>query len=168
MAFRAFTFLHPRAAAVALCSALAVAVTIGAAGSERLVQSGFDKALAQRSLTGSPQAAVSPLAQTEDFWLRDGHGRPAEVKPAAWSGDLARGDRLTISGGNGARVLEVVETDRLTLDTTRLDAGPAGGQLIAVTCREVGRPQAPLVRLIITEGSALPFPLTRASEKAVL
>jgi len=168
MAFRALTFLHARAAAVALCGALAVAVSIGAAGSERLVQSGFDKALAQRGTDGAGKAIVSPLAQTEDFWLRDGHRRPADVKPVAWSGDLARGDRLTISGSAGARILEVVETDRLSVDMTRLDAGPDGAQLIAVTCREVGRPQAPMVRLIITEGSTLPFPVTRASEKAIL
>ncbi len=168
MALRAFSFLHARVTAVALCSALAVAVTIGAAGSERLVQSGFETALAQRAPQVASGPAVSSLAQSEDFWLRNGHRRHAEVKPVAWSGELTRGDRLTISGANGARVLEVVDTDRISLDATRLDAGPVGAQLIAVTCREVGRPEALPVRLIITEGATLPFPVTRSGEKAVL
>jgi hypothetical protein len=167
MAFRAFTFLHARAAGVALCGALAVAVGIGVAGSERLVQSGFDKALARRAPATAAQP-VSPLAQSEEFWLHNGHGRRADVKPVAWSGELSRGDRLTVSGGNGERVLEVIDTGRISLDATRLDAGPASAQFIAVTCREVGRPDAALVRLIITDGGALPFPVTRAGEKAVL
>lgn len=168
MAFRAFTFLHARGAALALCGALAVAVGIGAAGSERLVQTGFDKALAQRTPVSVSGPAVSPLAQSEEFWLRNGHARRSDVKPVAWSSDLARGDRLTISGSGADRVLEVVHTEPVSLDATRLDAGPAGAQLISVTCREVGRPEAPLVRLILTEGATLPFAVKRPGEKSVL
>jgi hypothetical protein len=90
------------------------------------------------------------------------------VKPVAWSGQLARGDRLTISqaGGQSPRVLEVVETGPVSLDTTRLDASASGAQLLAVSCRDLARPDAPLIRLIVTEG-ALPFAVTRPGEKAL-
>jgi hypothetical protein len=167
MARRPFAFLRGRAALAALCGSLAVVVLTGSMGSERLVQSGFDRALLK--LDSAPQGATLPaLAQSEEFWLRNSPHRSTDIKPAAWSGELARGDRLTMAGANGARVFEVIETSRVSPEATRLDAGPEGGQLIAVTCREVGRADAAPVRLIITEGSQLPFRIMRAGEKSVL
>lgn len=170
---RPLAFLRGSAAAIALCASLAIAVVIGASGSERLVQSGFDKALSTREAPAETAAVKQPAAsvslpQSEEFWLRNGHGRTGDVKPVAWSGQLARGDRLTISqaGAPNPRILEVVETSPVSLDTTRLDASPDGAQLLAVSCRDIARPDAPLVRLIVTEG-ALPFAVTRPGEKAL-
>ncbi len=173
MALRPLTSLRGSAAALALVVSLGVTVVLGASGSEGLVQSGFDKALSTRNTSAETTplhqpAATVPLAQSEEFWLHNGHPRGAEVKPVAWSGQLARGDRITISqnGTPNPRILEVVETNPVSLDTTRLDASPDGGQLLAVSCRDVGHPDAPLVRLIVSEG-ALPFAVTRAGEKAL-
>lgn len=173
MALRPIATFRGSAAAIALCASLGAAIVIGASGSERLVQSGFDKALstrdAQHETVALKQTAGSvALPQSEEFWLRNGHNRAGDVKPVAWTGQLARGDRLTISqaGVPDPRILEVVETSPVSLDTTRLDASPDGAQLLAVSCRDMARPDAPLIRLIVTEG-ALPFAVTRPSEKAL-
>jgi len=174
MAFRPIASLRGTASGIALGASLAIAVVIGASGSTGMVQSGFDRALTTRDAPapaialGKPVDSV-PLAQSEEFWLRGGHARSAEVKPVAWTGQLNRGDRITIAqtGASTARVLEVVETTPVSLDTTRLDAGKDGAQLIAVSCRDLAQPGAPLLRLIVSEGS-LPFPVTRGgAEKAL-
>jgi hypothetical protein len=173
MALRPIASLRGSVAAIALCASLGAVIAIGSSGSERLVQSGFDNALSSRD--ASPEAAAVKqgaasvaLAQSEEFWLRNGQGRSTDVKPVAWSGQLARGDRLTISqaGEQHPRVFEVVETGPVSLDTTRLDASARGAQLLAVSCRDLARPDAPLIRLIVTEG-ALPFAVTRPGEKAL-
>lgn len=172
MALRPFARFRGGLAALALCASLGIALAIGASGSDRLVQSGFDKALSVRdqaaqSTALQPAAPSVGLAQSEEFWLKNGQARPADVKPIAWSGQLARGDRITFSAGTSSpRVLEVVETSPVALDTTRLDASPDGAQLLAVSCREVARPEAPLIRLIVAEG-ALPFAVTRPGVKAL-
>jgi hypothetical protein len=169
MARRPFASLRGSAAALALFAALGVALAIGASGSERLVQSGFDKALTLRepATVLAPVASVS-LPQSEEFWLRNGHARPVEVKPASWSGtQLARGDRITFSQGEAApRILEVVDTSPVALDATRLDANPDGTQMLAISCRDLSRPEAPAIRLIVSEGT-LPFAVSRPGVKAL-
>jgi hypothetical protein len=172
MALRPIASLRGSVAAIALCASLGAVIAIGSSGSERLVQSGFDSALSSRDAsteaTVKQGAASVALAQSEEFWLRNGQGRSTDVKPVAWSGQLVRGDRLTISqsGEQHPRVFEVVETGPVSLDTTRLDASASGAQLLAVSCRDLARPDAPLIRLIVTEG-ALPFAVTRPGEKAL-
>lgn len=174
MAFRPIASLRGTASGIALGASLAIAVVIGASGSTGMVQSGFDRALTTRDAPG-PAIALGkpvdsvPLAQSEEFWLRGAHTRAADVKPVAWTGQLNRGDRITIAqtGTASPRVLEVVETTPVSLDTTRLDAGKNDTQLIAVSCRDIAQPGAPLLRLIVSEG-ALPFPVTRGpAEKAL-
>lgn len=173
MAFRPIVSLRGTASGFALVAALAVAITIGASGSTGLVQSSFDQALTTRdapsALAASAKPAGSiPLAQSEEFWLRGNHSKPSDVKPVAWTGQLSRGDRITIaqSGSAQARVLEVVETAPVAMDATRLDAGEQASQLIAVSCRDVSQPDAPLLRLIVSEG-ALPFAVSRGGDKAL-
>lgn len=174
MAFRPIASLRGTASGIALGASLAIAVVIGASGSTGMVQSGFDRALTTRE---APAPAIAlgkavdsvPLAQSEEFWLRGAHSRPADVKPVAWTGQLNRGDRITIAqtGAANARVLEVVETTPVSLDTTRLDAGKNEARMIAVSCRDVAEPGAPLLRLIVSEGALL-FQVTRAgAEKAL-
>lgn len=172
MVFRPIASLRGAATGIALGASLAIAVVIGASGSTGLVQSGFDRAL--MTTRDTPTLADYPgkpakiaFAQSEDFWLRGGHARSAEVKPVAWTAQLARGDRLTISqSGSTPRILEVVETAPVAIETTRLDAGTPGAQLIAVSCRDISQPDSPLLRLIVSDG-ALPFAVTRAGEKAL-
>lgn len=169
MARRSFASLRGKIAVLALFAALGVALAIGASGSERLVQSGFDKALTMRvpSPVTAP-GAVAALPQSEEFWLRNGYTRSAAVKPAAFSGtQLSRGDRITFAQGEAPpRVLEVMDTTPVALDATRLDDSPEGAQMLAVSCRDLSRPGTPTVRLIVSEG-ALPFSVTRPAVKAL-
>lgn len=173
MAFRPIAFRRGAASGIALGASLAIAAVIGMSGSTNLVQSSFDRALTTRDAPATSAALGRsvdsvPLAQSEEFWLRGHHGsaRVADVKPVAWSGQLSRGDRITIAQAGSQRVLEVVETTPVAIDTTRLDDSSAGSQLIAVTCRDTAQPDAPVLRFIVSEG-ALPFAVTRGAVKAL-
>lgn len=173
MEFRPFAKYRRGLASVALCSALALAIVTGAANSERMVQSGFDSALADRDAiarqsghAAPTKTAAVPQAQSEDFWLQQGRGSASDIKPVAWTGQLGVGDRLTIPAtGNGqAQVLEVVETRPVAFEATRLDLTNSAPALLAVLCRDVDRPAAPLVHFLVTEGATLPFNLVKADK----
>ena len=172
MALRPIASRRSLFTALALCASLGAALAVGTSGSERLVTSGFDTALSSREAPLKAAAAqhTAPsvsLAQSEEFWLRNGH-RSGDVKPIAWSGQIVPGDRITIArgGSEAPRVLEVVETSPVSLDTTRLDASEPGARLLAVSCREVDRADTPLIRLIVSEG-AFPLVVSSRADKAL-
>lgn len=166
MEFRPFARFRHGVAGAALLSALTLAIFTGAASSERMVQTGFNSALADREGGASlaTQTAV-PQAQSEAFWL--GHGPHGEatsgIKPVAWSGQLNRGDRLSITVGRDVRDLEVVETRPIAVEATRLDLASAP-MLTAVVCRDVREPNAPLVQFMVTDGATLPFNQIRSDK----
>lgn len=174
MALRPIASRRSLFTALALCASLGAALAVGTSGSERLVTSGFDTALSSREAplkaAAAQHTASAPsvsLAQSEEFWLRNGH-RSGDVKPIAWSGQIVPGDRITIArgGSEAPRVLEVVETSPVSLDTTRLDASEPGARLLAVSCREVDRADTPLIRLIVSEG-AFPLVVSSRADKAL-
>jgi hypothetical protein len=174
MIFRQLNRQQGRGAALALAGALALAVMTAGASSERMVQSGFDVALSSRA-TSAPDASSSrttaesiQLAQSEEFWLRNGRNvSNADIKPIAWSGQLSPGDRLTITpaGSDKPHVFEVVEASPVASDSTHVDMG-LSEPLLAVTCRDVSAPDAQLVRMIVSERSPL-LTVTKASGKAL-
>lgn len=159
MDLRHFARLRRGLSGAALIGATALTLVIGASNSERMVQAGFDMALSQRvdasAAHVTPDSSGVTLAQSEDFWLRHG-SEHAAVKPVSWKGSIARGDKLTIStSGSQSRTFEVIDASPLA-GATRLDmANTAANQLLAVLCRDTGRPDAPPVRIIISEGGTL-------------
>ena len=174
MIFRHLNRQQGRGAALALAGALALAVMTAGASSERMVQSGFDIALSSRATSapdassGRTAAKTVQLAQSEEFWLRNGRNASnTGIKRIAWSGQLNPGDRLTITpaGSGKPRVFEVVEASPVASDSTHLDMGPSE-PLLAVTCRDVSAPGAQLVRMIVSERSPL-LTVTKAAGKAL-
>lgn len=171
MAFHSSAKSRGMSALLAIGAAFTLTFAIGSSSSDSLVQSAFNDALSSRSqsqLAAGPQAGQSSKiaqAQPEEFWLHNSGGQHKDVKPVAWSGGhLSPGDRVTIAQqGSGARILEVVETSPVTLKSTRLDWGKPA-QLLAVACRDVANPDAPLVRFIIADGAS-PFSVSETDHK---
>lgn len=165
MILRRKTRLPGRGASWALLGALVMAAGAGMASSERLVQSGFDTALSQRD--GGGALAGKAMAQSEEYWLRNGRGTSLDVKPVAWRTptQLNPGDRVTITpaGSTTPREFEVVGTRPVPGDQAR-----SGQQapLLAVTCRDVAAPDAQLLRIIIDD-RALPILTSQIANKAL-
>ncbi|MGE0024649.1 MAG: hypothetical protein AB7S70_13590 [Hyphomicrobium sp.] len=140
-------------AGVAALSLLALG--IATANPEAVVAKHFTAALE------TPRETVAGLTRdealvsgSEAYWLaekrRIGAGGAA-LEPAAWTGapfaaSVAVGDRITLSGAKGTRTLEVVTvTDAEEAQDTAGATGGHGVRKIAVTCRDIAAPNAPLV-----------------------
>jgi len=106
----------------------------------------------------TPIASI-PLAAAEDVWL--GSAQQAtllsdNIRPASWSGPLALGDEISISGPDGQRVFEVISTAELPIGgVTHIANSAATSGLVLVTVREKNTKNGRLLRFIIDRNDAL-------------
>jgi hypothetical protein len=164
-------FSLPATPAARASAGLAVLALLGmgiaAANTEALVAGRFTAALeaAPRQIASDVRKDRPLVAGSEAYWLdekRHPEGAGAALEPAAWSvapfaAALSVGDRITISGGKGERVLEVVAiTEAVPADGAET-AGAHGAALrnLAITCRDTTTPDAQLVTFLVPAEPAL-------------
>jgi len=132
-----------------------LALGIATANTEAVVAKHFTAALeTPRQTVAGLTSGEALVSGSEAYWLaekrRIGAGGAA-LEPAAWTGTpfvatASVGDRITLSGSKGTRILEVVAIS--DADDAKGSAEAAGGhgvRKIAVTCRDIAAPDAPLV-----------------------
>jgi hypothetical protein len=152
-------------AIAAVAAALGTAFAIAFTNADAVVARGFAAALEDAALTGAMPPSAGPLvAGSEEYWLtkahKDGHAE-GEIEPAAWSPPsaalgVAVGDRITITSGGAARILEVVEIAAVNASVTRIDTSEAPGGELLVTCRDTGAGDGRLVRFLTYSEPAAP------------
>lgn len=149
-----------------VASALFAAGTLYFATSDAMLRAQFVTAFDAYSETGfassiSPKAAATaatPLAAAEDVWLGSARGVLSDnIRPASWSGPLAVGDEVSISGQDGPRAFEVIATAELPAGgVTHIahSAGNSGFLLVTVREKEGG---GRFLRFIIDRKDAISF-----------
>lgn len=150
--------------ALGLTAVVAALCGLAFADTDALLSQGFEIALAKSE--AQTLAKLDTSAGSEDFWLRksahDGRIVPAAAKP------IAVGDRLTISSGGAAQVLEVVEISPLPGGLETVVSVGRSRRLIAVTCQDaVGGRDAPLVHLVLDADSGWPALLGTKAPRAL-
>ncbi|CFX49710.1 conserved exported protein of unknown function [Candidatus Filomicrobium marinum] len=113
------------------------------------------------SKTGGLSLASLPFAAGEDFWLGSsspGAGLSDHVRPASWSGSVAVGDEISLSGNSGRRVFEIVAITELPVEgLTRVLHGGSNDRMILVTAREKGSSKGQIIRFVIDRDDANVF-----------
>lgn len=140
----------PATPRLTIAALAAVAIATGGLGlalgqSDRLIASGFARALAEAAATRAPERpAFDPtalrLSRYEDTTAISGILTPHV------------GDRISIAGAGGrAEVLEVIDVTELPISATRVETDGRDRKLSVVTCRQTGVPaaEARIVRFIV-------------------
>jgi hypothetical protein len=156
MTLRRFALVQtPAARAGAGLALLAlIGVGIATANTEAVVAGRFTAALesAPRQVVADRSVDRTLISGSEAYWLaekRRHDSAGAALEPAAWSAapfaaNIAVGDRITISGAKGDRVLEVVTI--ADVEPASEAAGHARAlRKIVVTCRDLSTPDKRLV-----------------------
>lgn len=150
-----------------VASALFAAGTLYFATSDAMLRAQFVTAFDTYSETSlasgiTPRASAAtsiPLAAAEDVWLGSAERAAPisdNVRHASWSGSLAVGDEISISGQDGRRAFEVIATAELPLGgVTHIAHSAANSGLLLVTVREKERGQ--FLRFIIDRKDAISF-----------
>lgn len=109
---------------------------------------------ANSSIPKAAPVASIPMAAAEDVWL--GSAQLSDnIRPASWSGPLAVGDEVSISGQDGPRAFEVISTAELPVEgVTHIAHRSANGGMLLVTVREKGAKGDQLLRFIIDRNDA--------------
>jgi len=126
------------------------ATTLGS--SDKVVERGFERALASRAEQPSTTKIAPPaIAGSEQFWLAHvvHDTSPPFTKP------VAVGDRVTITSGGHEQVLHVVTVDKLDSQIVPISS-ERPTRLLLVTCRDQANPDSRPVRFLIEADDALP------------
>lgn len=145
-----------RKALIALVLSLSAATAVAFANTGNLVERAFETAL-QQSVPPAVQTQHvasngAPVAGSEDFWLSPA-GLAAttaqrEVTLATWAAPVRLGAILTLTVAGEPMKLEVVDITDLSPPVTRVDTSSGADDLVVVTLREAGKPDAPVLRLV--------------------
>lgn len=126
---------------------------------------------ADGAIVATSASLAPPISGTESFWL-DGAKSAAPIRPAAWTGGPAPGDRFQIGGGREQRVLQVVEVRHLAgnggaggVHTTDGASDTAG--MLLITLSDVAAPESAPVRLLVDADAPIAglTPLARAPQR---
>lgn len=152
-----------------VASSLFAAGTLYFATSDAMLRAQFVTAFdaySETSFTSNTQpkaasAAAIPLAAAEDVWLGSAEHAATlseNIRPASWSGPLAIGNEISISGPDGRRAFEVIATAELPAEgVTHIAHSAANSGLLLVTVREKDPKGGQLLRFIIDRKDATSF-----------
>lgn len=106
-----------------------------------------------KQISGIDAAAPVSFAAGEDYWLGGAHRNQDitnSVKPASWTGPVAVGDEITISGAGGHRVYKIVTITELASEgvTHVANGAPESGLLLVTALRKDAEP-AQHIRFVV-------------------
>ncbi|HRY06742.1 MAG TPA: hypothetical protein P5114_06440 [Hyphomicrobiaceae bacterium] len=150
---------------------------MAAATSQSQFAQGLEQALTTRSAfdaTGQIETAAStqstaPVSGSEAFWL-DTPATSAPLQPVTWrTSTITRGDRFQFGGGREHRILEVTDVRQIPMPApigSASTARNAPAPLMMITLRDMGSPQAALVRMLVDADSPVAglVPLERSRQ----
>lgn len=132
------------------CALTALAIT-----GETALLAQYQDAFAERGnrslaiATRSSDPAAVPVAATEDYWLGDARDTPATLARFTGNEVLKRGDHLSLTIAGSVHRLEVVAVTALTDAGVRAALGVKSLEARLVTLRDVDKPAAPDLRLLV-------------------
>jgi len=162
---------RPAALGLGAVSALLATGALFFSTSETMLKAQFVTAFDSYTVAASParetaerETASTPVAAGEDFWLgsadRDGV-LGGDVKPASWSGGIAEGDEITVSGVGGKVTYEVASITELPLEgVTHIAHGAPPQGLLLVTARKKGAGEADQIRFVVERNAGQKQPVT--------
>lgn len=140
--------------ALPLALVLGVTGATAVANTDAFVASGFKSALGNSVSTVTANAASKsgPVAGSEAYWLSSaGEATPAprEVSLANWTKPVTIGGTVTLGVAGDERVLDVIDISEIPASVTRVGTAREKASLVIVSLREVGKPDAPIVRFVV-------------------